>query len=186
MGSSLQQEGCHIPLRATKPTTEPCSIQSSLIIPALSTRITPRFAFGYGLTYTTFSYSNLQTTLFHNVTLSPSPPNTSASTAEGGIASLWDIISAVEVDITNSGTVCASEVAQLYIGIPGGLPKQLRGYDKKSISPNQTAHYQFMLTRRDLSQWDVPSQSWLLQSGCYDVFVGQSVLDIKLTGSISI
>lgn len=86
----------------------------------------------------------------------------------------------------NTGNFTASEVAQLYVGIPGGPQKVLRGFDKVMLAPVQKTLINFQLTRRDLSSWDVNSQSWILQSGNYLIHVGASVLDIRLTGSLSI
>lgn len=146
--------------------------------------ITPRFEFGYGLTYTTFDYSGLQTALLTNVSTAYSAPN--GTVQEGGLPSLWDVIATVDCTVTNTGSVSAAEVAQLYIGIPGSPPKQLRGYSKQGIDPGVSVDFHFDLTRRDLSTWDVASQAWVLQRGSYPVYVGKSVLDIQLTGSLSL
>ena len=143
---------------------------------------TPRFEFGFGLTYTTFNYSSLQSEVLTNVNTAYNAPN--ATIQEGGLASLWDVIATVDCNVTNTGSVPAAEVAQLYIGIPGAPPKQLRGYSKQLIQPAQTAHAHFDLKRRDLSTWDVQTQQWVLQRGSYPLYVGKSVLDIQLTGTL--
>ncbi|GFF81658.1 probable beta-glucosidase M [Aspergillus lentulus] len=150
----------------------------------LAHNITPRFEFGYGLTYTTFRYSALQLSRAEEHCFSTRPPGTEI--AEGGLPSLWANIATVKVQVMNTGNFTASEVAQLYIGIPGGPQKVLRGFDKVMLAPGQKALINFQLTRRDLSSWDVNSQSWILQSGNYLIHVGASVLDIRLTGSLSI
>ncbi|CDK28029.1 unnamed protein product [Kuraishia capsulata CBS 1993] len=143
--------------------------------------VTPRYEFGYGLTYTTFDYSNLE---IQTVTSNHSylPPDDIV--LEGGLASLWDVLASVKVTVTNTGDVTAAEVAQLYVGIPHGPKKVLRGYGKQSIQPGESAEYVFDLTRRDLSTWDVITQNWVLQAGSYPVYVGKSVLDIQLTGKL--
>lgn len=149
----------------------------------IARNITPRYEFGYGLTYTTFDYSSLSTSLSSNVSTAYSAPNSTIQ--EGGLASLWDVVATVECTVTNSGNVTASEVAQLYVGIPGAPPKQLRGFGKASIAPSESVDFEFELTRRDLSTWDVVSQQWVLQRGSYPIYVGKSVLDIQLTGSLT-
>ncbi|GAB7339006.1 hypothetical protein MBLNU457_5672t1 [Dothideomycetes sp. NU457] len=146
--------------------------------------ITPRYAFGYGLTYSNFSYSSLSTTVYSNASLSYTPPGTQIM--EGGLPSLWDQIASVSATITNTGHVAAAEVAQLYLGIPGAPPKQLRGYAKPMLQPGESATVSFPLLRRDLSQWDVVLQQWVLPQDEYSVYVGKSVLDVQLTGSITI
>ncbi|RAL13127.1 beta-glucosidase [Aspergillus homomorphus CBS 101889] len=147
--------------------------------------ITPQYAFGYGLTYTDFTYSDL--------VVSPTATNKStsylpadAAVAEGGLPSLWDELVTVTCTLENSGAVAAKEVAQLYLGIPGGPAKVLRGFTKVLIQPGEKKQVSFSLTRRDLSTWDVAVQNWGLQQGEYKVYVGKSVADIQLTGSLTI
>lgn len=86
--------------------------------------------------------------------------------------------------MTNTGSVTAAEVAQLYVEIPGGPGRVLRGFGKQSIEPGMSVQFSFDLTRRDLSTYT--GQGWALQSGSYPIYVGKSVLDIQLTGNISI
>lgn len=88
--------------------------------------------------------------------------------------------------ITNTGSVTAAEVAQLYIGIPGAPAKQLRGFGKELLNPGQSTRVVFGLNRRDLSVWDVVAQQWVLQTGTYNVYVGKSVEDIQLKGTLNI
>lgn len=154
--------------------------------------ITPRFAFGYGLTYSNFSYSSLHISLNTSVSTSSLPPDASkyaspAAAPEGGLPSLYDIVATVTVDVTNIGEATAAEVAQLYVGIPNaGPPKVLRGFDKHLLQASASATYQFPLRRRDLSMWDITQQQWVLQSGTYQIMVGKSVLDIQLEGTLSL
>ncbi|KAF7596190.1 hypothetical protein BBP40_002720 [Aspergillus hancockii] len=149
-----------------------------------ATNITPRYEFGYGLTYTTFSYSDLKISTHSNVATSYLAPGTAV--AEGGLPSLWDVVATVTCTVSNTGSVAAAEVAQLYVSIPGGPAKVLRGFDKQLIEPKEQRQVTFDLTRRDLSTWDVEKQNWGLQAGSYSLYVGKSVLDIQLTGSLTI
>lgn len=153
--------------------------------------VQPRFAFGYGLTYTNFSYSNLQMTVNTSANASPLPPDQLASSSsvapEGGLASLYDVLVTGNVSVTNTGSVAAAEVAQLYVTIPNsGVPLALRGFDKRVIQPQETATFLFALRRRDLSVWDVVHQQWALQQGEYTFNVGKSVDDILLKQSLAL
>ncbi|KUI69829.1 putative beta-glucosidase M [Cytospora mali] len=156
--------------------------------------IEPRFAFGYGLTYTTFNYSSLESEITSGADTSYLPPgagrNGTAVIVEGGIASLWDVIATVNCTITNSGTVDAAEVAQLYIGVPGAgvdSPERvLRGFEKQLVPAGGSRTFTFELKRRDLSMWDVKTQAWVLQQGTYDIMVGKNVLDIQLQGELKV
>ncbi|UJO21588.1 putative beta-glucosidase M [Fulvia fulva] len=149
--------------------------------------IVPRFAFGYGLTYTTFTYSNLSVALNDAVNCSLAPPDAGSKTSEGGLASLYDYVAAASITVTNTGDVAAAEVAQLYLGIPNsGVAKALRGFEKHWIQPGGSASYSFPLRRRDLSVWDTERQMWMMQEGEYKVYVGKSVLDNCLTSKFSL
>ncbi|KXJ90937.1 glycosyl hydrolase family 3 N terminal domain-domain-containing protein [Microdochium bolleyi] len=147
--------------------------------------ITPRFEFGYGLSYTRFNYSNLQVSSRDNASKDEFP---SGPVQEGGQIDLWDIVATVSADVKNVGSVDGAEAAQLYLGIPGdGSPvRQLRGFDKPSINATQSATVRFELTRRDLSVWDVVAQKWRLQAGEYQVFVGASSRDLPLRGVLNV
>jgi beta-glucosidase len=143
---------------------------------------TPRYEFGYGLSYTTFGYS----------ALSVSQPSGNLDTyptgavVEGGQQDLWDNLVTVTATVANEGSVAGAEVVQLYVGIPNAPAKQLRGFDKPLLQPNQSATVQFQLTRRDLSIWDVVAQKWNLQQGTYQVYVGSSSRIIPLTSTFTL
>lgn len=151
--------------------------------------ITPRFEFGYGLSYTTFAYSNLSISTAKSTTTNSTVsratyPNPEIAIIQGGHPELWDVLFTVSASITNTGSVAGAEVAQLYLGIPGSPLRQLRGFDKVFIQPNASAIVEFELTRRDLSVWDVVAQQWKLQSGDgveYKLWIGASSRDLRLS-----
>ncbi len=146
--------------------------------------IIPRYEFGYGLTYTDFAYSDISADFSPAADLSRLPPKPAA--AEGGLESLWDTIAVVNCTVSNTGSVEAAEVAQLYVGIPNGPAKVLRGFSKDTIAPCGSTQVSFALNRRDLSSWDAVEQSWVLQQGTYRLYVGKSVSDIQLTAELTI
>lgn len=156
----------------------------------LAQNITPRFEFGFGLTYSQFEYSSLQVHRHEDVSTSHIPydavsPSTPAP--QGGLRSLWDVVATVTCTVKNSGCITAAEVPQLYVHIPGDNPeKVLRGFDKQVVHPGESVQVEFDLTRRDLSNWDVESQNWVLPNGEYKIMVGQSVLKILEEGSLKI
>ncbi|KAJ5288727.1 putative beta-glucosidase M [Penicillium angulare] len=140
--------------------------------------IEPRFEFGYGLSYSSFSYSGLQVQKATGVSTTQHPP--SAKIAEGGNPHLWDELVIVKATVKNTGAVDGYEVAQLYVGIPNGPVRQLRGFGKIYVGAGKSETVSFSLTRRDLSSWDVEAQQWALQSGEYKVFVGSSSRNLPL------
>ena len=99
---------------------------------------------------------------------------------------LWDTVATVSADIKNTGRVTGQEVVQLYVGIPGGPVKQLRGFEKPSLNSEQSQTLNFTLTRKDLSVWNVVAQKWQLQSGTYHIYVGSSSRILQLSGTLVI
>ncbi|KAI1485679.1 beta-glucosidase M [Biscogniauxia mediterranea] len=147
--------------------------------------ITPRYEFGFGLSYTTFNYSNLQITPRDGANTDAYP---TGAIREGGQVDLWDVLATVSADIANTGDVDGAEAAQLYVGIPGsGVPaRQLRGFAKPFVNVSSSATVEFELTRRDLSVWDVMAQKWMLSKGQYGIWVGASSRDLPLEGTLTI
>ncbi|KAI0386848.1 glycoside hydrolase family 3 protein [Hypomontagnella monticulosa] len=145
--------------------------------------ITPRFEFGFGLSYTTFEYANLNISKRNGANTDELP---TGAIREGGQVDLWDVVATVSAEVRNTGKVDGAEVAQLYVGIPGAPVKQLRGFTKPFINATRSATVTFDLTRRDLSIWDVVAQKWRLQPGGYRVFVGGSSRNLPLNGTLTI
>ncbi|KAL4865101.1 hypothetical protein BDV12DRAFT_200485 [Aspergillus spectabilis] len=146
--------------------------------------VEPRFEFGFGLSYTTFNYTNLAT----SISVTPGP--TTGETTVGGPSDFFDPIGTITAYIQNTGRVAGAEVAQLYIRYPDTAPstppKQLRGFDKVSLVPGEYATAVFELTRRDVSFWDVGGQKWVVPTGEFGVFVGGSSRDFRLKGGFTI
>ncbi|KAK1138863.1 hypothetical protein N8T08_001734 [Aspergillus melleus] len=145
--------------------------------------IDPQFEFGFGLSYTSYEYSGLSV---DTTTTDISPYPHSATIQEGGNPHLWDEVVAVSAEVKNTGKRDGDEVAQLYVGIPDGPVRQLRGFEKVHVSAGSTVKVDFSLTRRDLSTWDVQAQQWRLQTGTYNVFVGRSSRDLPLQTQFTI
>lgn len=146
--------------------------------------IEPRFEFGYGLSYSEFEYSNIQVSSLDGNT--DAFPSEDVAIVQGGHPALWDVLFNVTAEIENVGNYTASEVAQLYVGIPTGPVRQLRGFDKVATEPGQKVTATFPLKRRDLSVWNVVAQQWELQSGEYPIWVGASSRDLRLNATITI
>ncbi|KAI1078454.1 beta-glucosidase-related glycosidase [Whalleya microplaca] len=152
--------------------------------------IEPRFEFGYGLTYTTFEYGDLNVKLADGAN-TDTYPDPAVAVISGGHPALWETVATVTSTLKNTGSVTASEVAQLYVGIPSSEEfdtpvRQLRGFQRTPVRPGETRTVSFSLTRRDLSVWDTTAQQWKLQSGTYKINVGASCRDIRLEGSLEI
>lgn len=146
--------------------------------------VTPRYEFGYGLSYTNFTYSSLKID-------SPSPLShyPTGKLAVGGYEDLWDIVANVTAVIKNSGTISGAEVPQLYIEYPASAKqplRQLRGFENVNIAAGKQTQVEFGLRRRDLSHWDVAAQKWAVAPGTYKVYVGASSRDLRLHGSFRV
>ncbi|KAK4193133.1 putative beta-glucosidase M [Podospora australis] len=149
--------------------------------------IAPRYPFGFGLSYTTFNYSNLSVEkVSGNDTNFDEFPT--GAIVEGGQKDLWDVLVTAEAEVTNTGKVNGAEVAQLYVGIPAeGAPvRQLRGFEKPFLNVSASQTVKFELTRRDLSVWDVVRQKWRLVRGEYKIEVGGNSRDLPLVGTVTI
>jgi beta-glucosidase len=118
----------------------------------------PLFPFGYGLSYTTFAYSNL--------TVSPRQIS-----GEG--------IVTVSVDVKNTGARAGDEVVQLYIHDTPPAAERLRGFQRVTLAPGQTKTVTMQVPAEKLAYWDDASHAYLARPGSYDVLVGASSADIR-------
>ncbi|CAE6431419.1 unnamed protein product [Rhizoctonia solani] len=148
--------------------------------------ITPRFEFGFGLSYTTFEYSGLVVT--------PGASGGTQPTGPGSSLSSWFQDPWVKVTFTLKNTVMllltsSAQVPQLYISPPassGEPPNALKGFDSVPLQPGASTTVTITLSRYDFSYWNVAGQKWNLISGTTSVWVGSSSRSKKLTGSITI
>jgi beta-glucosidase len=146
-----------------------------------STGQTPLFPFGYGLSYTTFSFSNLSVTGFNSA----------------GVAS-------VTATVTNTGSRAGSDVAQLYLGDPsstGEPPWQLKDFQRVTLNPGASTTVTFSVPVHDLTYWAGPGANtyptassgpdpdgggWTAPAGTYAIGVGDSSANFPLTGSLTL
>ncbi len=114
--------------------------------------VEPRYAFGHGLSYTTFAYGDVKT--------------------DGRD---------VSVDVTNTGDVAGKEVVQVYVAdlassVPRP-PKELRAFAKIALEPGETQTVRFSLGDRAFQFWH--EGSWVLEPGEFEILVGSSSADIR-------
>ncbi len=125
--------------------------------------IEPLFPFGYGLSYTTFKYDNLK--------LVP------GDHAKG----IW---MTAQFDVTNTGSRAGEEVAQVYIHENNPAlerpEKELKGFDKISLQPGETATVSIPLGYRAFSYYDSDKKGWVAQADDFQILVGSSSRDIRL------
>ena len=129
----------------------------------------PLFPFGFGLSYTTFSYSNLRTSAEH---LRGENPVT------------------VSVDVKNTGTLAGDEVVQLYVKhLDSKMERpiqELKGFKRISLQPGQSKTVQFPLTAADLAYWDEATHRSIVEQDKIKILVGCSSADAKLNKTLSV
>lgn len=118
-------------------------------------QIEAAYPFGFGLSYTTFAYSNLR--------------------MDKDRMAIDDTVR-VSVDVTNTGAVAGREIVQLYVGFEQSSVdrpvKLLRGFHKEEIGPNQTTTVTIPVAIKDLAWYDPEVRQWQIERMTYDVFVG--------------
>ncbi len=110
-----------------------------------------------------------------------------AGGAPGGNPQLYDVLYEVTATITNTGSIPGEEVPQLYISLGGPYePKVvLRGFERLSIQPGQSATFTADVMRRDVSNWDTVSQNWVITNYTKTAFVGSSSRNLPLRAVLS-
>ena len=149
--------------------------------------VTPGYAFGHGLSYTTFGYGAVHARVTDAAALDSKYPT--GALGLGGYEDLFDEVVKVTTTLSNTGPVDGAEVAQLYVTFPAEAAQPvrvLRGFEKVQVSVGQDARVSFSLRRRDLSYWDVRAQQWAVAPGVYKFSVGTSSVDIRGTATVNI
>jgi beta-glucosidase len=129
----------------------------------------PLYPFGFGLSYTTFEYSNLRT-------------------SSDSINSNGEMM--VSVDVKNTGTRAGDEVAQLYVKhLDSALDRpieELRGFQRIPLQPGESRTVKFPLKASGLTYWDAGKQSFVVEPGHIKIMVGPSSADVRLEKRIEV
>ena len=128
--------------------------------------IEPLFPFGHGLSYTSFTYENLTI----------SKPTIAANEKLE-----------ISMDLKNTGKRAGAEVVQLYIrDVESSVerpPKELKGFKKVFLEPNQKETLSFEINPQDLAYYSEEKSQWIVENGEFNVLIGSSSKDIRLEGS---
>ena len=120
-----------------------------------------RFPFGYGMSYTTFAYSDM------------------AADEQG-----------VSLTVTNTGSVAGTEIVQLYIAKKNSElfrpAKELKGFARVTLAPGEKQRITIMLDDKAFRFWNVKANRWEIEGGEYELLVGASVEDIRLCEKITV
>ncbi|WP_082115864.1 glycoside hydrolase family 3 C-terminal domain-containing protein [Hymenobacter terrenus] len=128
-------------------------------------KVAPQFAFGHGLSYTSFKYDKLSVT-----------PGTKSAT--------------VKLTVTNTGKVAGAEVVQVYVHDEQSSvkrpEKELKGFQKVFLKPGEAKVVTLTLDSGAFQYYDEAKKAWHLEPGKFDVLVGSSSRDIRLTGNVTL
>ena len=120
-----------------------------------------RYPFGYGLSYTTFEYSDLKVD-------------------DKGVT----------FTVKNTGACAGAEIAQLYVGLPDAnilrARKELKGFAKVFLEAGESGTVTIPFDNYTFRYWNVKKNGWAVEGGTYAVCVGSSVADIRLSGTIDV
>jgi beta-glucosidase len=134
--------------------------------------VTPAFAFGHGLSYTTFTISQLEVT-----------PRVSDGSHP----------IKVQFFVENIGSRAGAEVPQVYLGLPSSLgepPKRLVGFQKVKLEPGEKRRVEITIdpkaSNHPLGHWDSAAQGWSIADGAYSVHVGNSSRNVALSDAVTV
>jgi beta-glucosidase len=129
----------------------------------------PLYPFGYGLSYTTFEYSNLRT----------SAPRLDS---KGAIT--------ITFDVKNTGKLAGDEVAQLYVTHVGSkverAAKELRGFERVTLKPGEKKTIALPLKAENVAYWDAAAKRWVVEQDQIKLAVGGSSADVRLSKTIAV
>ena len=129
----------------------------------------PLYPFGYGLSYTTFAYTNLR-------------PSSSHMAKDGQMN--------ITVSVHNTGKRDGQEVVQLYVAHMGSKVerpiKELKGFQRVTLKAGETKILLFPLKAKDLAYWDEQKKQWVVEDEKVNLMVGASSADVKLQQAISV
>jgi beta-glucosidase len=129
----------------------------------------PLFAFGHGLSYTTFDYSNMKVS--------------SAQVQSNGTVQ-------VQVDVKNSGQIAGDEIVQLYIHNRDSRvtqPKeQLQGFERVSLKPGESKTVHFSISVEQLAYWDTDKHQYVINPGTFELMIGGASDDARQKGSFAV
>jgi len=131
-------------------------------------KITPLFPFGFGLSYTEFSFDGLK--------VSKQPGSDSAT---------------VSFKVTNTGKRAGAEVAEVYLGFPAieegsEPPVQLKGFSKVILNPGESKTVEVKLDARAFSYWSEKAHAWTVAPGEFQVMVGDSSANTPLKANLTV
>jgi beta-glucosidase len=126
--------------------------------------VTPLFPFGFGLSYTSYTFSDLH------------------------VGALSNGVATVTATVHNTGSRAGTDVAQLYVGNPasdGEPPHQLKGFQRITLAAGAAGTVTFSVRARDLAHWDTSSHAWKTTAGTYQILIGDSSRNLPLSGTLS-
>ena len=127
------------------------------------------FPFGYGLSYTTFAFSNLK--------------------ISAGTIKDTDTLT-VRATVTNTGNRAGKAVAQLYVGDDESTPirpvRELKGFAKVELQPGESQEVSFTLDKRAFAYWNRQIHDWHVETGDFTIEVGASSRDLPLKGTVKV
>jgi beta-glucosidase len=137
--------------------------------------VKPQFPFGFGLSYSSFKFSNLSVV-----------PAATSTVAPSGRPALYT----VTFDVTNTGSRAGSEVAQVYVG--EGKPsvprpaKELKGFARVELAAGETKQVAISLDARAFAFYDVAAKHWQADAGSFSILVGDSSAETPLSASVTL
>ena len=147
---------------------------------------TPLFPFGYGLSYSHFAFGGLTVTpqFVRNDVSGPGPTSCHCNGQSVNLVT-------VSARVTNTGRVAGSDVVQLYLDDPaaaGQPPRQLDGFQRVTLRPGQSTIVRFRLNGHELSYWNDAANGWVVPTGRFGVYVGDSsaLAGLPLRGSFTV